>query len=147
MNKTLNAILFLNFLFISQGLRAETISPLSNVWRCTAHDAANKEWIINSGYEITAINRAFDACKKESTLPSSCKTSKESCEVFVNGVSTRPMWRCIALDQTAKEWSSNVYSQRDDAALAAKAYCRQSSSVPDTCYINLIACKNLNSRE
>jgi hypothetical protein len=65
----------------------------------------------------------------------------------MNGVSTRPMWRCTAFDQMVKSWPSNTYTHRDDAAIAAKAYCEQGSAFPDTCFINLMTCKNMNSRE
>lgn len=128
--------------FTSPSMAAEI--ALGNYWRCTAQDAENKEWLAISNYEISAINKAFDDCKKQSKTPSSCKTAKEACEAFINGISTRPMWRCVALDQKAKTWPSNIYIHRDDAALAAKAYCQQNSVYPDTCYINLITCKNLN---
>lgn len=115
-------------------------------WHCAARDAANKEWTANSGFSRSAINHAFEACKKESTLPDTCKTSSVDCESFIDGVSTRPAWRCLALDQMGKSWKSNPYPQRDDAAIAAKAYCQDQSGFPDTCYINLMTCKNLNSR-
>lgn len=118
-----------------------------NFWRCSANDAEHREWIFDSSYEISAINRSFEECKKQSNIPASCKSSKESCEMFLNGLTTRPMWRCTALDQMAKVWLSNIYKQRDDAAIAAKTFCQQGSSFPDTCYINLMTCKNLNGRE
>jgi hypothetical protein len=54
------------------------------------------------------------------------------------------MWQCTALDQTGEPWQSNFYSQRLDAALGAKAFCKEKSSVPDTCYINLVTCINKN---
>ncbi len=59
-------------------------------------------------------------------------------------MSTTPMWICTALDFTAEPWQSNLYPHRDDAALAAKDYCKQNSNVPDTCYINMVTCRNLN---
>ena len=116
-------------------------------WQCTARDSTDKEWKASSDYERVAINHAFETCKRESSLPSSCKTSKQDCETFINGVSTRPLWRCIALDQMGKPWQSNLYPHRDDAAIAAKAYCQDQSGFPDTCYINLMTCKNLNLRD
>lgn len=136
-------LILLTVFFFSTTAIAEQL----NFWRCTAFDAENKEWTINSNYQLTSVNRAFEACKKQSNLPKSCKAAKETCEVFINGVSTRPMWRCTALDREAAVWLSNVYSQRDDAALAAKAYCQEGSAVPETCYINTVTCRNLNSRE
>lgn len=137
---------FLPFFFILL-LPLLTQANGSGNWQCTARDGANKEWVKSSNYERIAINLAFEACKKESTLPTTCKTAKEECEAFIDGQSTRPMWRCIALDQMGKAWESNVYTQRDDAAIAAKDYCHDRSGFPDTCYINLMTCRNMNSRD
>lgn len=113
-------------------------------WQCSAQDSSDKEWIRKSPYERMAINLAFEACKKESAYPSTCHSAKNGCEAFIGGQSTRPLWRCTALDQLGKAWESNLYRQRDDAALAAKAYCLDNSGSPDTCYINLMTCRNLN---
>lgn len=70
-----------------------------------------------------------------------------NCELFIDGVSTSPAWQCSALDQMAKVWVNNPYPNRDDAALAAKAYCQDNSGFPDTCYVNLLTCKNIKSSE
>ena len=145
MNPIKTAVILLSF-FAPPLAIAEQIIDDNNFWRCTAFDAENKRWVVKSGYELAAINKAYDACKKESSLPETCKTAKETCETFINGVSTRPMWRCTALDQMAKAWPSNTYIHRDDAAIAAREFCQENSSFPDTCYINLMTCKNLNSR-
>lgn len=110
-------------------------------------DGANKSWAAKSDYQISAINQAYATCKKESTIPTSCQTSKEGCEFFIGGQTTKPMWRCTALDQMATPWMSNIYAQRDDAAIAAKAYCQDRSGFPDTCYINLMTCENLNTQD
>ena len=118
-----------------------------NYWQCTAHDAQNKQWTVSNSYQLTAINKAFDACKKASQIPGSCKSSREDCDFFLHGVSTRPMWQCPALDAEAKVWRSNIYIHADDAALAAKAYCHSKSDLPDTCYTYLFMCRNLNSRD
>lgn len=139
MNKKSITILFLNGLLL-QPVIADTI-------QCTAYDAENKQWVVSSNYQLTSINRAFDICKKQSKVPASCKISKEDCEVFIDGMSTRPMWRCMALDQAAVSWFSNIYTHRDDAALAAKAYCRERSTLPETCYIHIFTCRNLNARD
>lgn len=53
-----------------------------------------------------------------------------------------PKWECTAFDRDAFVWKSNSYRQRDDAALAAQAYCKQKSPIPSTCSVNLIACMN-----
>lgn len=117
----------------------------SDYWQCTSSDGEDKQWVVNSSYERQAINKAFDACKKESRLPESCKTAHAACEAFVNGLSTRPLWQCTALDRFAKPWISNHYRHRDDAAIAAKAYCEEKSRAPDSCYINLLTCRNLRA--
>lgn len=116
-----------------------------NFWQCTARDVANNEWKGDSEYKLSAINKSFDACKKASEAPQTCKTSQQDCEPMVNGVSTRPLWHCTAYDQMAAAWESNLYQQRDDAAIAAKAYCEQSSGFPDTCFINLMTCNSVTA--
>jgi len=118
---------------------------ITDYWQCTSYDKQDQQWLAKSQYERTATNKALEACKKQSKEPESCKIAKEYCESIVNGISTRPMWQCIALDLMAKPWRSNFYTNRDDAALAAKAYCQQRSGIPDSCYINLLTCKNFNS--
>lgn len=118
-----------------------------NNWECQVHDSTNMHWVGKGSYERAATNKAFEACKKESKVPETCRAAKENCDVFVNGKSTRPMWRCTALDQYAKTWRSRIYPHRDDAALAAKAYCQENSGMPDSCYIHLMTCVNLNERQ
>lgn len=130
----------LTLLLICSSLNAQQDA----LWQCTTYDDTGKPWVIRSEYSRMAMNKAFDACKKESTIPASCKTSAQDCEVFVNGLSTRPMWRCTALDRSGAPWISNAYQNRDDAALAARAYCKEQSSIPETCYMNTITCQNRN---
>lgn len=132
---------FLVVLGISSSLHAE---PTDNYWQCVTHDASSKEWTVKNNYKKMALNLAYANCKRESTVPTTCKTTSGTCELFIQGVSVRPMWACTALDRTATPWRSNSYSQRYDAALAAQAYCRQNSTVPMTCYINLVTCTNIN---
>ena len=135
------------FFFMSISASADGIIDPNNYWECRARDSADTEWVAKGSYERVATNDAFDACKKQSPSPTTCKSSKENCEVFINGMTTRPMWRCTSLDQLSKVWRSNIYSRRDDAALGAKAYCHQHSAMPDTCYINLMMCKNINEQK
>ncbi|MFJ1267543.1 hypothetical protein ACD661_03110 [Legionella lytica] len=136
-------IIFLFLLGFSVSAFAQL--PLNgNFWQCTTYDASGKPWIAASAYRKVAVNFAFDLCKKESSAPATCKTRRNSCERFVQGVSVEPMWVCSALDRAAFVWRSNTYPRRDDAALAAKDFCRQRSTVPETCYINLITCVNKN---
>lgn len=116
----------------------------TNYWRCSTQDGTNREWSATNIYEKIALNFAFDRCKKESKVPNTCRTAQNNCEQFINGVSSRPLWQCTALDRTAQPWRSRIYSQRDDAALAAKAFCQQKSTLPETCYVNMITCVNKN---
>ncbi|MCA0403088.1 MAG: hypothetical protein LCH30_04740 [Proteobacteria bacterium] len=125
---------------------AERVDLEADYWRCLANDSENKQWITLSAYEITALNKALDNCKKESTSPGTCKINRDNCEYFSHGHSTKPMWRCTALDKKAKAWPSRVASHRDEAAVSAKEHCLTESSIPDTCYINLLTCRNLNAR-
>jgi hypothetical protein len=115
-----------------------------NYWQCSAHDENDKTWVIQSAYERMAINKALAACKQESQAPLSCTVAKEYCAAFVHGQSTQPLWKCTALDDKAKAWVSNVYSQQDDAAIAALAYCKEQSAAPTSCYINVVTCRNMN---
>jgi hypothetical protein len=116
----------------------------NSYWQCTTEDKTNKQWTAKSGYQKMALNLSYDACKKQSQYPDSCKASNNNCEGFYLGMSTKPLWRCTALDRTAIPWQSNFYSQRDDAALAAQAFCKNKSTVPETCYVNMVTCRNLN---
>jgi len=115
-------------------------------WQCIAQDSQEKRWVVQSPYERVATTRAFEACKKQSAAPIGCKTPKDSCEYFTNGLSTRPMWRCMALDQMSKPWYSSIHANRDDAAIESKEICKNHSAMPESCYINLMTCKNLNER-
>ena len=114
-----------------------------NYWICSASDG-HQTWSSQAAEQRAAINHAYDSCKKASELPKQCLSSRESCEFYLQGKSTRPLWQCTALDPDTKRWKSNFYSKRDDAALAAKAYCKDNSGYPDSCYIVLSSCKNLN---
>ena len=141
-------VFFILLVFIAQQSLAASADLISgNFWRCLTQDATYRQWVVDDSYEIVATNKSFDSCKKESAYPGTCKTSKEACELFINGVTTRPMWMCTAFDHKATPWTSIIYSNQDDAALAAKAYCRQKSPLPDSCYIHTITCKNINSRD
>ena len=117
---------------------------ITNYWQCSSMDANSRIWTQQSQYELTASSRAYESCKKESALPKTCKITKNDCEQFIDGITTRPMWRCVALDQRAKRWPSQYYINADEAAVAAKNACQQQSKAPSTCYVNLITCRNVN---
>lgn len=118
--------------------------PINSYWICKTHDANDLEWTVKNGYKKIAINLAFDACKKQSKSPATCKTSNNDCDEFRNGVSIKPQWTCTALEKGSGYWRSNYYTHREDAAIAAKDYCKTQSSIPETCYVNLIGCTNKN---
>lgn len=115
-------------------------------WQCIAEDEAHNQWNMLGKYEKEAINKAYDACKKQSQNPRSCISATTLCEHYINGHSTKPMWQCTAIDQAAAPWDSNIYPNRDDAALAAQAYCKSRSTLAASCYINLSTCRNLNEQ-
>ncbi len=147
MNNVRIMIIFLtNLIGLSNAWSTEVVvlSADKSYWQCSVQDNDNKQWIAHSQYELSATNKALEACKKQSILPESCKVGNGSCTGIVKGAKTNPMWQCTALDQMAKPWPSNFYSQRDAAALAAKDQCQQHSSMPDSCYINLLTCNNRN---
>ena len=112
-----------------------------NLWQCAVHDNKHKQWEARSAYERVATSKALEACKKESPVPASCTPTKESCDYYAQEKTSSSHWKCTALDHTAKLWVGNLSSNKDDAALNAKAYCQEHSSLPDTCYINLLTCK------
>ncbi len=59
-----------------------------------------------NNYELAALNIAFALCKKISIAPESCTKSTNNCEEFIHGLSTKPAWRCAAVDGKAQEWKS-----------------------------------------
>lgn len=141
-----NLLIFMLSLFLSQAIvAAETMQDDNSYWTCSVYDSTENKWSDTSNYRRVAINKAYDACKKASKDPRSCKPAIENCEAFVDGMSTRPMWRCTALDFNAEAYQSNIYFDKYDAALAARAYCKDRSSQPGTCYIHTLTCNNLNS--
>jgi len=139
MNRHINYYLLL-LVFGCTSVFSAPVLESGSYWQCVVEDGANKQWVAKSMYQKTALNIAFASCKKESEKPLSCKSSIANCEGFNQGMSLKPMWRCTALDHTAEPWQSNFYRQRDDAALAAKAFCRNKSSLPESCYINIVTC-------
>jgi len=124
--------------------QAKMVQGNGSYWQCSTKDNSQTVWTATSTFQKVAINLAFASCKKQSKSPNSCKTSMGRCEAFVNGLSTKPLWRCTAVDREAAAWKSNYYSKRLDAALAAQAYCKDKSDVPGTCYVNMVTCYNIN---
>lgn len=117
-----------------------------NYWECSSHDAENANWTSRSIYQKIALNFSFAECKKNSKVPASCEISNDNCAKFTQGVNVIPTWQCTSFDKKALAWKGHRYENREDAALAAQARCKQRSSVPSTCFINLVACLNKNER-
>lgn len=145
MKSTYKMFLMLSMHLCTQSALARTPAG-SQYWECSAHDEYYKEWKIQSTHQQMAINQVLDVCKKQSRAPTSCKVAKEFCDSFINGKSSHPMWKCTALDDHAKKWPSNIYTKRDDAAIAALDYCKEQSAFAESCYINLLTCRNLNDK-
>ena len=137
MDKCIFSTLLLSLLFIIKPACSDT-----NYWQCAVHDKENKQWEARSTYERVATNKAFEACKKESHVPASCKPIEESCEYSGNGKNTNRGWQCTAFDQMAKIWVGQIYRNKDDAAIDATTYCQTHSSIPDSCYTNFLTCKD-----
>ncbi len=129
-------------LLISNQLLA---APGTN-WFCTSKDIDKKTWSVNHVYQKPAIAMALDACKKQSRQPTTCKLRESDCELTVNGVSTRPIWACEAIDGIGQSFPGKLNPDRDTAALSARAECRENSSVPDSCYIHPFTCVNLQDQ-
>lgn len=145
MNNYLKHIAFTSMYFFLVPSWSNPINEnIDNYWQCSTRDSSENQWLVKDIYQRVASNKSFDACKKQSNAPMTCQIPRNNCEYFVNGLTTRPMWRCVALDRTAQPWLGNVNANQDDAALDAKDYCKEGSTVPDTCYINMLTCKNLN---
>lgn len=120
------------------------VNEAQDYWVCKTRDNSDREWVVKNKYQKIALNISFDSCKKQSKKPMTCKTSNNSCEGFHLGLSTKPYWRCVAIDSKAAAWKSNYYPNKDDAYMAAKAYCKSKSKIPDTCYVHVLSCENIN---
>jgi hypothetical protein len=140
MNQWLGYVSLILTFCCSQGFAVQAIIEHKSYWQCTASDRENKIWSAKSEYQKVSLNVAYEACKKESNRPLTCKVSKDDCEGFHQRSSIKPVWQCTAFDLIAAAWMSNFHPNRDDAAFAAKGFCKAKSSVPESCYINLVTC-------
>ena len=140
MSKKLLFLVIGNGLLMSAGFNVSA----QTTWHCIARDAEGQKWVSSSSYKRTALNSAYDACKKASKTSSTCKITAGDCDSYFDGISTRPQWQCTALDQLAMVWKSDTYRHADDASLAAKSFCADRSALPETCFTSLLFCKNLN---
>lgn len=117
------------------------IASTQSLWHCVVEDEASKQWSRYGAYERVAVSKAFEGCKKESTLPATCRVQSNGCDFIEEGavVSTRH-WQCLALDDQALSFLSAPAAHQDEAIFQAKALCRAKSRVPDTCYVNSVTC-------
>lgn len=122
-------------------------SAAEATWVCTARDANQVSWVITENYKRAGMAQALDACKKQSQVPGTCRMPESKCDSYVDGVLTTPMWQCTAIDFLAVPWRGAANTTPDRAALEAKLNCKENSSLPETCYLNYITCRNLNVRE
>lgn len=141
-------IVFITLMILSgQALTAnDAMKGNNSYWLCKAYDSDNNQWIAKSPYKRMALNSAYGDCKKESNVPQSCQAANEHCEDIIKGVVNHPKWQCTALDQMANTWVGDTYTSRDQAVTGAKAYCEKHSAMPDSCYVNLLTCKNLQAQ-
>ena len=115
-------------------------------WKCISHDNSNTSWSTTNHYKKVALSLAFEQCKKQSYQPASCRIQAEDCHYYSDGRDTTPMWQCTAVDEEAEGYTGTAYPNRIDAAFGSMAHCKQMSSSPDTCFINMITCININDR-
>lgn len=131
--------------FVSSVAVADTVvAAPETAWKCSASDKENKHWTAQGNFERMAATNALDACKKLSQIPGTCRLDHEQCSS--TGPQPKPAgrWRCSALDKTAALWIGKTFPVRDNAALGAKDYCQKKSGLPETCYVNLITCRNVD---
>lgn len=125
---------------IKSGFCYAQIDINSNYWQCFIHDADNKLWSFQSSYQKIALNTVIAACKKESRQPMSCKISLSTCQEFNPQKSMRPKWLCMASDEKGTRFESDYLADRESAALNAMGQCKSNSKIPETCFINIVAC-------
>lgn len=136
-----NYILVFVFLILTKyGFCYAQIDANSNYWQCSIQDADHKLWSFQSSYQKIALNTVIAACKKESRQPMSCKVRASTCQEFNPQRSTRPKWHCMASDDKGTRFESEYLTDRDSAALNAMGRCKSTSKIPETCFINVVAC-------
>ena len=150
--KIMKSIVILFFIFASTILWAEENDADNNYWQCHAEDSKQTNWIVKNKYKLVASNKALEECKKESEKPLSCGVNDDDCNYISandDDEQTKPnnkneLWKCTALDKNSEEWDNVPNNSRDEAAINAKINCQNQSKDSDSCYINLLTCKNIN---
>jgi len=148
----MKSIVILFFILTTNLLWAETNDSENNYWQCHAEDSKQTNWIIKNKYKLVASNKALEECKKESEKPLSCNVNDDECNYFSANDdeeksppnNKNELWKCSALDQNSDSWDSIPNRSQDEAAINAKINCQKESKNPDSCYINLLTCKNIN---
>lgn len=149
MKKILGAFVIIFSLYAIEASGANIIfvsNAPNDYWVCKATDFEQKTWTAGNQYQRRAVLDALDACKKQSRFPNTCEAANEDCDGIISGTINRPVWRCTALDTLAKHWHSNISANEIEAAFSARALCEKESSVPLTCYVNMLTCENLNEK-
>lgn len=118
-------------------------SLFASTWTCQIADKNGTIWEGKHRYQLPAKMNALHLCKNESRSPMSCVRTKETCTETEEEVSSKSYWQCTAFDQMGKEWSAEPLKNRDDAAIQAKESCLNESGFPDTCYVNLLTCRDI----
>ncbi len=138
--------LMLKCIFLLSWLITPSHAAPSLTWTCQAVDQYHQKCKASAAYEKAAKMNALAECKAHSQNPKGCVVSSQACEATVHGFHRQPLWRCTALDRQAKAVFGVVSKQRNAAALSAKEQCESQSNEPDSCYVNLLTCKNLNEQ-
>lgn len=136
-----------SFFFIICLIVSQITHAKEAYWQCIAEDTTKKQWVGFAGFKKTAYQKALDSCKKYSILPQSCTQAETPClapfeaskQVKIGGIPSG-FWICTALDRNGDTWGGS-HADRIKASLAARAYCRDKSSIPHTCYINTVTCR------
>lgn len=138
MRKLCTLLLPLLFLIYTNVVQAQAPS----YWQCYAQDSNGQHWPVNGGAKQAAINHAWQQCKSHSNSPASCQAAKEWCQFYYQGIAQVDLWQCTALDRMGKHWPSGYRSNRSNAYHAAKQTCQDHSTMPSSCYVRLMTCKN-----
>lgn len=120
---------------------ATNSEPNQGQWECIAQDTYQYQWHATHPYQRVASSKALEACKKQSTLPRSCKIVIGCDPLFVTHTDLLEQhWQCQALDANATAWDATDQTSKENAMLDAMQMCKKHSALPDTCYTNDSTC-------
>lgn len=109
-------------------------------WACRAIDKFGETWVRQSDDRQDAINRAWRACKRQSSQPMSCRVAKSMCDTQLDHPDT-VRWRCKAFDRLDMAWSRSSEAGRPEAMRHAKDACHRNSNYPRSCFALPRDCK------